>query len=361
MKKHNILVILTGGTICSFPDETGKNDSDAERAQIIIESNFRASGSCFSSGEYVSFDKEKPLDILSENMTVGNWNILISKMKTYDYSKYDGVIILHGTDTLAYTSSLLSILMADVGIPVFLVSSQLPPDDEKANGNANFKAAVELIINGTEPNVYVVYRNTEDDGGKETQRMYIHYGSHLLQCGNRSDNFYSEDMSEISMENAVFEGKTCRREGGGKKSILYDSFELSPCVLRIAPYVGIDYEHYNIDGVKAILHGTYHSGTMTVNPSGDDEPERYTSQAILSLKKRCDDCEPPIPVFIEHCNESAYKYVTTAVILESGAIPVWRMTSEMTYVKLLVGCALGYEGEKLCEFMNDMINDEFYS
>ena len=45
--------------------------------------------------------------------------------------------------------------------------------------------------------------------------------------------------------------------------------------------------------------------------------------------------------------------------MKYGAIPVWTMTSEMTYVKLLVGCALGYEGEKLNEFMNREINDEF--
>ena len=83
---HNILIILTGGTICSFADKAGKRDSDAERAHTLIEKKFRSSGSRYSSEECVSFDKEKPLDILSENMTTGNWNILISKMRTYDYS-----------------------------------------------------------------------------------------------------------------------------------------------------------------------------------------------------------------------------------------------------------------------------------
>ncbi len=354
-KTHNILIILTGGTICSFADKAGKRDSDVERAHTLIERNFRASGSRYSSEECVTFDKEKPLDILSENMTTGNWNILISKMRTYDYSKYDGVIILHGTDTLAYTGALLSILMAGTKIPVFLVSSQLPPDDEKANGNANFRAAAELIINGIEPNIYAVYRNTETDGLGETQRMYIHYCSHLLQCANRSENFYSPDMAEVSQENAVFEGKS----SGGERMYLYHDFELSPCVLRIIPYVGIDYEHYCMKGVKAILHGTYHSSTMAVTPYKDDESKRYTSQAILSLKKRCDECKPPIPLFLEHCHRDAYNYISTGIILKCGAIPVWTMTSEMTYVKLLVGCALGYEGEKLNEFMNREINDEF--
>ena len=67
----------------------------------------------------------------------------------------------------------------------------------------------------------------------------------------------------------------------------------------------------------------------------------------------------PIPLFLEHCHRDAYNYISTGIILKCGAIPVWTMTSEMTYVKLLVGCALGYEGEELKEFMNREINDEF--
>ena len=169
--------------------------------------------------------------------------------------------------------------------------------------------------------------------------MYIHYCSHLLQCANRSENFYSPDMAEVSQENAAFKGKS----SGEEKMYLYHDFELSSCVLRIIPYVGIDYEHYCMKGVKAILHGTYHSSTMAVTPYKDDESKRYTSQAILSLKKRCDECEPPIPLFLEHCHRDAYNYISTGIILKCGAIPVWTMTSEMTYVKLLVGCALGYE------------------
>ena len=98
---------------------------------------------------------------------------------------------------------------------------------------------------------------------------------------------------------------------------------------------------------------------MAVTPYKDDESKRYTSQAILSLKKRCDECKPPIPLFLEHCHRDAYNYISTGIILKYGAIPVWTMTSEMTYVKLLVGCAFGYEGEKLNEFMNREINDEF--
>jgi len=345
----NILLVLTGGTICSFADaETGKRDTDVARAQTLIVSNFRKSGSPLAQERKVSFDTRMPLDILSENMTTGNWNRLISQMKEYDYSAYDGVIILHGTDTLAYTASLLSLLMAGTKIPVFLVSSQLPPYDDAANGNANFRAAVELIAGGVRPNVYAVYRNGDDSG----QTMYVHYGAHLNQCANRSDNFFSDNMTAVSEDAPEFAGVS----SGERDMLLYSVGEITPCVLRLSPYVGIDYDRFDLTGVKAVLHGTYHSSTMCVDPYID--PDESPNHSILSLEKRCAACEPPVPMFIEHCNPEAYSYRTTGVVLAGGAVPLWQMTSEMTYVKLLVGCALGLEGDGLKDFLNTPVNNE---
>lgn len=361
-KKYRILLILTGGTICSFVNEKGERDSDAERAQTLIVSNFRASGSALASENRTCFDVKMPLDILSENMTTTHWNTLISAMKGYDYSAYDGVIILHGTDTLAYTAALLSMLMAGTKIPVFLVSSQLPPYEAEANGNANFRAAVELIANGIEPNVYAVYRNAEIIGGEKKHAMYLHLGSHLLQCGDRSDNFYSIDMAEISDEDAIFEGSFFRnRDESSCRPTdvmpLFDCGELSPCVLKIAPYVGINYDWFSFEGVKAVLHGTYHSCTMAVDPYKDDAP--FTNHAVLSLKKRCDEAEPSIPLFFEPCSKEAYKYATTGIALRSGAKAIWQTTSETAYIKLLLGCSNGLAGDALEKYLNTETNGEF--
>ena len=171
-----ILIILTGGTICSFLNEKGEQHSDTQKAEALIVHNFRNGQSKYRSESDVIFHTEKPLDVLSENMTVEMWQTLSDKIKTYDFSLYDGVIILHGTDTLAYTSSFLSILLAGIKIPVFMVSSQLPLYNENANGNANFRCAVEKIVEGITPNIYVVYRN--DDTAEKT--MYIHLASRLL-------------------------------------------------------------------------------------------------------------------------------------------------------------------------------------
>lgn len=357
--KHHILLILTGGTICSFENAKGEQEADTERAQAVIVQNFRQSDCVYRDEACVAFDVRRPLDILSENMTVTHWNTLIHHLKSYDFSLYDGVILLHGTDTLAYTASLLSLLMAGTKIPILLVSAILPLYNENTNGNANFKAAVELILNGIRPNVYAVYRNTEIVKGQASHTMYLHLGAHLLQCANHSDNFYSCDSIPLRVDNACAEGRACK----AREMPLYTCGELFPCVLRILPYVGMDYRHFDLNGVRAVLHGTYHSSTMTVNPysaAHEDTKSANSPDSILYLKRRCDEHVPPIPLWIEPCQpEKTYLYETTGIVLRSGVGAIWEMTSEMAYVKLLLGCAKGLVGDALNEYLHTEINGEF--
>lgn len=354
-----ILIILTGGTICSFANEHGEQESDTKRTETLIVDNFRKGDSKFRHESIVEFCTESPLDILSENMTITHLNSLIKGIRSYDFSRYDGVIILHGTDTLAYTASLLSILLAGIKIPVFMVSSQLPLYKEEANGNDNFKIAAEYIIKGIKPDIYVAYRNDEFVDDEVVSTMYIHYASHLLQCPNHSNNFYSSDMYAIN-ENEFFEG----RESKCSEMPLYKCKELTNCVLKITPYVGIDYSRYSFDGVKVVLHHTYHSSTMSVNPYiknpalCEEQSFEYSKDSIMYLKRICDDYG--IELYIEPCNsENAYLYETTGIVLRSGVKTSWRTTSEMVYAKLLIGCALGYKEEELQDFINKEINGEF--
>ena len=344
MSAKNILLVLTGGTICSFTNDNNERASDTKRAEALIVESFRRGESPFRSEECVKFHSVSPLNILSENMNIGCWNTLIDELKKYDYSAYDGVVVLHGTDTLAYTSALLSILFAGADFPVFLVSSALPLTEEGTNGNANFRAAVELILGGIKPNIYTVYRNYEKSGAGD---MYIHYASQLLQCENYSTNFYSKDMTKIEESAPRFDGVDTKR--GNIR--LYSSPRLSDSVLKITPFVGINYDRYSLDGVSAVLHGTYHSSTLATDGEG--------ASSALSLLDRCKEHKPPIPFFIEHCDADAYDYESTGRALRAGALAVFGMTAEFTYVKLLYGASLGLCGGVLSDYMREEINGEF--
>lgn len=329
MAKSKILLILTGGTICSFDRGDGERAADTHRAEALIVQNYKE-----EYGDTVEFDARFPLNILSENMTISHWNTLLGALKSYDLSAYDGVILLHGTDTLAYTASLLSLLLCGIKIPLLLVSAQLPLTDKNTNGNENFRAAVELIERGIAPNVYAVYRNSDDI-------TYLHHGAHLRQCENHSDDFFSADMMPISAAKSL--------SLVSKEPLLYRLDTLCASVLRIEPYVGLDYGHFSLDGVDAVLHGTYHSGTACIDPDG------HTS--LRFLLRRCK--EKKIPLLLSPCNEDSYAYETTGEALRSGAIALSRMTPEMTYAKLLVGLSLGFSGKNLEKFMKTEHCGEF--
>ena len=168
----------------------------------------------------------------------------------------------------------------------------------------------------------------------------------LLQCANHSDNFYSKTMTEIDETAPRFDAASAPR----CSMPLYNCPELSDSVLRINPYVGINYNRYSLDGVKAVLHGTYHSSTLCTFV-------KNAQSSAISLLERCK--ERDIPFFLEPCNSVAYSYETTGEILRAGAEAIFGMTPEFSYVKLLLGCSRGLSGAELTEFLKREINREF--
>ena len=370
---NKILLVLTGGTICSFGDEDNLNrDVDVVKANRLIIDNFRNSDSIYRDCE---FETDIVLDVLSENMTVENWNVLIDYLRNKDTCGYSGIIITHGTDTLAYSASLISILLSDKDIPVFIVSSNMPLNMKEANGNANFRIAVESIGLKIAPLVYVPYRNS--DGV-----MYLHNAAHLMQCVNYKDDFKSYDMikmsGNITKENVKYAEKSflkniieyrqrcdncndnqsthnCDEYNDKESRHNYDEYNdnehrhncdnrfladlkhikcLKKNVLFIKPYVGIDYSAFNLENIKAVVHSMYHSMTACTGEN-EDNPE---SDSILYLLDKCRSKN--IAFITEPAKTDICKYVSSDKVLGAGAMPVYGMTSEMTYVKTLLAAAV---------------------
>ena len=382
--KEKICVVLTGGTICSVANKNGKNQSNARKTSTRLTDYYlKESSSPFR--EKVEFDiKRLNPDILSENMTASVWcDILKIFNNQINCDLYKGIIILHGTDTLAYTSAFLSFALAGIKIPVFMVSAQLKLGEEDENGNwvackktngyANFRASVELIMNGIAPNVYAVYRNENNDrnGEHEAGEFLVHYGAHLLQCPNSSNNFHSRDEMEIlDTTNAKLEGKTFESAGCLYRRVKNVKGE----VLLIKPYTNLDYSAINLKGINVVVHGTYHAESVCIGrpmkkyskkPERDDyKLEEITKKdkrySILYLLKKCK--EKNVPVFLAPCDEINAQYGTTANACNAGAIPVGSssVTIESIYAKAVLGCALGKTQEALKRFLlEESLNDEF--
>lgn len=373
--KKKICVLLTGGTICSVPDSNEKNRSDATVVRTVLTDFYKKeSGSPFS--ESVDFDiKTLSPDILSENMTVGAWNEILRIFRNeIVFDDYYGVIILHGTDTLAYTASFLSLALAGINIPVCMVSSQLRlgrnvngkwQKDEKANGYANFRASVELIMNGIAPNVYAVYQN-EKNRTREPGELLVHYGAHLLQCPNHTNNFHSYDEMLIpDVSNANLSGTPFETDGR-----YFEKIEsLCDKILMVMPYTNLRYSAISLDGIRAIIHGTYHSESVCIGRlkdksahqngkiSASDILEADRPYSILTLIEACNDKQ--IPLFLAPCDKESFAYGTTSDALASGALSIPDTTLELAYTKLIIGCSLGKKGSELAKFLNTGINHEF--
>ena len=356
----NILLLLVGGTICTALTEYGTLSVSNNAGTKLVQS-FMESDSPYK--EKVQFTVSKNLGILSENMTVDKWNLIIKTYKQEISKKeYDGVIFAHGTDTLAYSTSLFSMLLAGAEIPVFFASSNARLDTPTANGNDNFRCAVECICRGIEPDVYVAYKNISDG------RMYLHQGSRLEQCKNYSDDFYSvgamdiTDLSENSF-NELNETLKSRYPAGNKKKVvdINDDFFLSDCILLVNPYVGINYSAYNYSSFSAVLHGSYHCGTACVEKSENEN--KYSKGSILYMLDKCASCERAVDVYFSPSKPIAGTYETVGIIQahEKNGQKInflYGTTSEMAYAKLLLGYSVFKDKADIARLLDNEYNFE---
>ncbi len=344
MNKKKIFTIFSGGTICTLI-KNGIMDTDNKAASALIDFYKKSDSFC---KDKVIFTEGECFHILSENMTVNNWNRLslyflnnIERLR-----EYDGIIIAHGTDTLAYTTSLFSVLLKGFDIPVIFVSSNFSimnqdgSKNEKANGHDNFQAAVECIYNGICPGVYATYKNPKDN------KIYLHNGGHLIQCTIYDDNFYSKDPIDITVSDKLDLKALWQEEKSDKNNMLIlmlKDKELKSCILKINPYVGLNYDLFNLENVKAVLHGTYHSGTACV--VRNDKEITYDNSSVLYFIDRCTELNIPFYYSPSLTGEgfnvyASVPYIENHIATDKKPIILYGDTDELVYVKLLVKYSL---------------------
>ena len=240
-----ILVLSTGGTIGSATkDGVMSPDKNATALLVLLyESSFQ---------DVAEFDCESVSDILSENVTEPFYEKLINRLLAVDTEKYDGVIVLHGTDTLAYTSSLAAMVCRSLPIPVGFVGANYPLKHPKSNAFVNFRAAVEYLKAGGR-GFFVPYENS--DG-----KTYIHLATRLTEADFLHDDFHSLGdavLAEFKDGKIIFsnDSRLPSQEELSKplSGITDGEFELSGRVVLLKSYPGLDYSELHIKQ-KPIQH-----------------------------------------------------------------------------------------------------------
>ena len=347
-----IKVLFTGGTIGSSVNEDAVISTDSATAgKLLLENYFKKSKSAVRKD--VTFDVSEPYSCLSEDLTIDTWNMLIAALKEIPLQDYDGIIITHGTDTMAYTANLLSFLLCGIGVPVVLVGSNHVITDPRANGNQNFSDAVDFIALNKCPGVYVIFSGQ------------VYLGSRIMQCRPFTDDYASvSGVNFGTMKNGSFTAiiggfnppvEQIRFISGKNTPMIHAFPQLIPgSVMMISPYVGMDYRDIQPGPqVSALLHGLYHSATACVGNAGP-----LAENSFLSLCKACE--EKGVPLFIapfkQALLEDEAQYSTTNEMLKYGVQMLCDVSMEMAYVKLLAAIALyKNEPEKWVPFVNNSI------
>lgn len=307
-----ILVIFTGGTIGSSGDEIISPDRGAGfRLLEMYRSEF---------GENIEFDAVQPLSELSENIGPEELAVICRSIAAADHSKYKGIIVTYGSDTLSYASSFLGLLFGSKGIPIVLIAADRPLGQPGGNGLINFAGAVEFIMGAGMSGVFTVYRS-----GEVTE---VFLATRILEADSYHGRFLPFGDSPLGLvgdngfERLLLPGEsehpakfqTPKEIGFSKK------------VMMIKPYPGLDYLAIDLsDPPCAVLQLGYHSGTASTKGAGS------FSNFATRLKQR------GIPAYICPSRpEGSPIYSSSAEIIGGGVVPLGMISPESAYAKLMI-------------------------
>lgn len=171
-----ILIINTGGTISSIKTQRGYEPAPGYVASALQQIPLLKHADMPA---YVIKEYQPLLD--SSNMTVSDWN-RIAKDIADEYRNYDGFIVFHGTDTMAYTASALSFMLENLGKPVIITGSQIPLSEVRNDAIDNIATSLWLCAH------------------QPIHEVCIYFNQSLLR-GNRTQKINSEGFNAFDSPN----------------------------------------------------------------------------------------------------------------------------------------------------------------
>lgn len=178
--KPNILLIYTGGTIGMMKDfKTGalKAFNFKKLLEKIPEIKQL---DC----DIETFSFEKPID--SSNMNPKKW-VQIASVIEDNYTKFDGFVVLHGSDTMSYSASALSFMLENLNKPVVFTGSQLPIGDLRTDAKENLITAIQIA--------------SLQEKGKPVVHEVCLYFEYKLYRGNRTTKINAEHFNAFTSPN----------------------------------------------------------------------------------------------------------------------------------------------------------------
>jgi L-asparaginase len=315
-QETSILIIYTGGTIGMVKDiETGAlkpfNFKDVyEQLPILRKFGFQI--------DSISFD---PL-VDSSDMHPEHW-VTLARMIKENYLDYDGFVVLHGSDTMAYTASALSFILGNLNKPVIITGSQLPMGVLRTDGRENMISAIEIAA-------------AKEDDTPLVPEVAIYF-EYKLYRGNRTFKYHAENFNAFvsgnypvlaeSGVNLVFHSEYILKPRF-KKLKLRDKLDTNVSILKLYPGISKPAVEaiLGTKGLRAVVMETFGSGNAPLDP-----------WFINRLKKAVDS--GITIVNITQCIAGKVemgKYETSVSLKKAGIISGHDMTLSAAITKLMV-------------------------
>ncbi|GGO86976.1 L-asparaginase 1 [Marinobacterium nitratireducens] len=332
---RRILILYTGGTIGMLPSAEGYVPMPGFHDRLLQQLDSRATAQL---PDYDLLEFDDLID--SANLVPDDWR-RIGRCLAKHWQRYDGFVILHGTDTLAYTASALSFMLQQLDKPVILTGSQIPLAELRNDALDNLITALLLAGNRPIPEVCVLFNGR-------------------LLRGNRSRKVRSDGLDAFDSPNFPWLGRvgidielqTSLLLPAGEPKLEAPVFD--PNAVALLPvYPGIPARTLagilDHSAIRGLILQTY----------GVGNPPDANRELMDTLAQACDR---GIAVLnITQCDRGAViqgAYATGAALNRIGVVAGRDITPEAAFAKLQVLIARGYEGEALRQALDSSLCGE---
>lgn len=329
-QNKSILLIYTGGTIGMVKGADGSLkpfDFKKLTAEIPELKKFDV--------ELSAIAFKKPID--SSNMNPKTW-VYLANLIGQHYQQYDGFVILHGSDTMAYTASALSFLLEDLCKPVILTGSQLPIGIRRTDAKENLITAIEIAASGNTPEVCVYFEYKLLRGNRTVKINAEHFEAF------DSPNFPT--LAEAGVHIKYHQKANCSIANPLK---LHEQMSASVALLKLYPGIPQEVVKKLLNSsCKGIVLETFGSG----NASTDTEFLNALESAIHNGK---------IILNISQCIAGAVSqglYETSSQLEKIGVVSGKDMTTEAALTKMMFLLAQDLTAEELKTQLTNSLRGE---